>query len=137
MPGRAGAERLPRAVVEQLRRVHLAQLDELSELRTRIRSSRTAHLARQAAGCLEELLQRHKEISRVRDLVDSGDTSGLELAEAEKGCTNGEGHLSVLRRIAEKLSSEAQDLPPAVSYSPLDLAASGCTLIRNPPAVIG
>jgi hypothetical protein len=37
---RVGVERLPRAVVEQLRLVHLAQLDELSELRTRIRSSR-------------------------------------------------------------------------------------------------
>ena len=37
---RVGVERLPRAVVEQLRLVHLAQLDELSQLRTRIRSSR-------------------------------------------------------------------------------------------------
>ena len=37
---RVEVERLPRAVVEQLRLVHLAQLDELSELRTRIRSSR-------------------------------------------------------------------------------------------------
>ena len=38
--------------------------------------------------------------------------AGLELADAEKGCSNGEGHLSVLRRIAEKLSSDsvAKDL---------------------------
>ena len=33
--------------------------------------------------------------------------SGLELADAEKGCSSGEGHLSVLRRIAEKLSSDS------------------------------
>lgn len=32
---------------------------------------------------------------------------GLELADAEKGCSSGEGHLSVLRRIAEKLSSDS------------------------------
>eukprot|EP00435_Cladocopium_sp_Y103_P006091 s901_g1.t4 len=111
-----GVERLPRAVVEQLRLVHLAQLDELSELRTRIRSSRElvrkhhelwqqltlarneeAGLARQAASCLEELLERHREVNRLR----------LELADAEKGCSSGEGHLSVLRRIAEKLSSDS------------------------------
>ena len=32
---------------------------------------------------------------------------GLELVEAEKSCSTGEAHLSVLRRIAEKLSSDA------------------------------
>lgn len=38
--GMDGHERLPVAVVGQLRVVHLAQLDELSELRTRVRAAR-------------------------------------------------------------------------------------------------
>ena len=45
---------------------------------------------------------------------------GLELADAEKGCSSGEGHLSVLRRIAEKLSSDslAKDAKDAVPWMP-------------------
>lgn len=31
----------------------------------------------------------------------------MELVEAEKSCSTGEAHLSVLRHIAEKLSSDA------------------------------
>ena len=40
VPGQAGIQRLPRAVVEHLRLVHLTQLDELSDLRTRLRATR-------------------------------------------------------------------------------------------------
>lgn len=49
---------------------------------------------------------------------------GLELADAEKGCSSGEGHLSVLRRIAEKLSSDslAKDAKDAVPWMPYEHA---------------
>ena len=40
VPGQPGTQRLPRAVVEHLRLVHLTQLDELSDLRTRLRATR-------------------------------------------------------------------------------------------------
>lgn len=57
-----------------------------------------AHLATKAAKCFAELLGRHKEVSQLR----------LEVTEAQRGSSNASAHLSVLRRISEKLSADMQ-----------------------------